>query len=174
MQPMNYARKILRACAMSVLLASGATLWAQEPANSQPNTKRDDKLLNPEAVQGCYELTLSPWFPDLKLGEDEEFITPPHRIQLFAKKGTEGQEAQGYLVRPAPGTQPSIHRETYWLPKGPKSLEIVWTTGLSGLTMQLKTSDAEVLRGKAATFWDFGRKKQTAEVVAQRVDCGKG
>lgn len=174
MQPMKYARKILRACAMSVLLASGATLWAQDQASPQTNSKRNDKLLKPEAIQGCYELTLSPWFPDLKLGEDEEFITPPHRIQLFATKGTERWEADGYIVRPAPGIKASIHRGAYWLPKGPKTLEIVWTTGFSGLTMQLKTSDAEVLRGKAATFWNFSRKKQTAEVVARRVDCGNG
>jgi len=170
---MNYFLNILRACAMSFVFVSGATVSAQDPASPQGNTKRDDKLLKPEAIQGCYELTLSPWFPYLKLGEDEEFITPPHRIQLFAIKGTEGREAEGYLVRPAPGIPPSVHREAYWLPKGPKTLEIVWTTGLSFLTMQLKTSDAEILRGKAATFWDFSRKKQTAEVVAQRVDCGK-
>lgn len=174
MQPMKYLRNILCICATSFVFAPSAKLPARDPASPRANTNRDDKLLKPEAIQGCYELTLSPWFPDLKLGEDEEFITPPRRIQLFATKGTEGREAEGYLVRPAPGIQPSIHRETYWLPKGPKTLEIVWTTGLSGLMMQLKTSDAEILRGKAATFWDFSRKKQTAEVVAQRVDCGKG
>jgi hypothetical protein len=39
--------------------------------------------------------------------------------------------------------------------------------------MELKTSDAEVLRGKASTFWDFGRRKQTADVVAHRVECEK-
>lgn len=173
MQPMKHVLKIFCAFALSFAFASGAAFPAQDPASPQANTKHDDRLLKPEAIQGCYELTLSPWFPDLKLGEDEEFITPPHRIQLFATKGAEGQEAQGYLVRPAPGIQPSVHRESYWLPKGPKTLEIVWTTGLSGLTMQLKTTDAETLRGKAATFWDFNRKKQTADVVAQRVDCGK-
>lgn len=170
---MSYALNILCASALGFVLALGAAFPIQDSASAKRNTKRDDKLLNPEAVQGCYELTLSPWFPDLKLGEDEEFITPPRRIQLFARKGAEGSEAEGYIVRPAPGTKASIHRGAYWLPRGPKTLEIVWTTGFSGLTMQLKTSDAEVLRGKAATFWDFSRKKQTADVVAQRVDCGK-
>lgn len=171
MQPMKYARDMLCALAMSFVFASGASLSAQDQASPQANSKRDDKLLKPEAIQGCFELTLSPWFPDLKLGEDEEFITPPHRIQLFATKGTEGWEAEGYIVRPAPGIKPSVHRYTYWLPKGPKSLEIVFSTGLSGLVISVKTADAQTLRGRAMTHWDFARKKQTAEVIAHRVQC---
>jgi len=109
----------------------------------------------------------------MKLGEDEQFITPPSRIQLFSTKGTESLESNGYLVRPAPGVQPSVHSSTYWTPKSAKGLEITFTTGFSGVVLSLKTSDAEVLHGKATTFWDFSRKKQTAEVTARRVPCGK-
>ena len=154
-------------CLTSVICAFGAPRAAAQAAST------DSKLIKPEAIQGCYDLTLSPWIPDMKLGEDEVFVTPPTRIQLFATKGTEGWEKEGYIVRPAPGVKPSIHRGAYWLPKGAKSIQIVWTTGFSGLEMHLKTSDAEVLRGKAVTFWDFGRKKQTAEVIARRVECEK-
>jgi hypothetical protein len=152
-----------------------SSVWYAAPkaVSGQPGPKQDSQFVKPETIQGCYDLTLSPWRPDMKLGEDEEFITPPPRIQLFAKRGTEGWETKGYVVRPAPGIKPSIHRGAYWLPKGPKSIEIVWTTGFSGLSMELKTSDAEVLRGKASTFWDFGRRKQTADVVAHRVECEK-
>lgn len=146
---------------------------AARKANTQSNPKQDEKHIRPEAVQGCYDLTLSPWFPEMKLGDDEEFITPPTRIQLFAEKGTEGWESEGYIVRAAPGIKPSIHRGAYWLPKGSKSLKIVFTTGFSGLAMDLKTADAETLHGKATTFWDSDRKKQTAEVTAHRAPCGR-
>lgn len=80
--------------------------------------------------------------------------------------------ANGYIVRPAPGIKPRIHRVAYRLPKGPKSREMVCLD--DGIQWwELKTSDAEVLRGKASTFWDLGRRKQIADVVALRVECGK-
>jgi len=151
----------------------GLALGAAYGAPQDPGAKPAEKPVSPEALQGCYELTLSPWFPDMKLGEDEQFITPPPRIQLFAEKGTDGPESNGYLVRPAPGVPPSVHSSTYWMPKGTKGLEITFTTGFSGVVLSLKTSDAEVLHGKATTFWDFNRRKQTAEVMAHRVSCGK-
>lgn len=154
-------------CSMS--LALGSVCGAPQDTGA----RAAEKLVSPEALQGCYELTLSPWFPDMKLGEDEQFITPPARIQLFAEKGTEGPESNGYLVRPAPGVPPSVHSSTYWTPKGAKGLEITFTTGFSGVLLSLKTSDAEVLHGKGTTFWDFNRRKQTAEVMARRVPCGK-
>jgi hypothetical protein len=90
----------------------------------------------------------------LKLEQDEAtFITPPKRIELLAKRGTQGMETRGFLVRPAPGVPQSIHRSTYWVPTGPKKIEIVFTTGTSGLEMQL-TVQGETLQGKAKTFWD--------------------
>jgi hypothetical protein len=139
---------------------------------TSPQVKSNDKpqLVPPEKIQGCYELTLSDWRPNLKLGEDAMFITPPHRVQLFAERGTKGWEAEGYIVKPAPGVAASIHRGSYWLPKGPQSIEIVWTTGYSGLVMGLKLEGGD-LRGKAQTFWDYPRKKQTADVIARKVDC---
>lgn len=158
------------ASCVSVPVISNAA--SQQPSAS-PDAKQDSQFVNPETLRGCYDLTLSPWFPDMKLGDDEALVTPPARIQLLAQKGTEGSETEGYLVRPAPGVKPSVHSGSYWVPKGRKSIKIIWTTGYSGLTMDLKTSDDEVLRGKATTFWDFNRRKQTAEVVARRVDCGK-
>lgn len=155
-----------------VLLDCGMALAGPQDS-SGGSAKPSEALVNPEAIQGCYELTLSPWFPEMKLGDEEEIITPPARIQLFAEKGTDGEESKGYLVRAAPGVPPSRHSSTYWLPKGAKSVEITFTTGFSGVTLSLKTSDAETLHGKASTFWDFKRKKQTADAMARRVPCGK-
>ena len=139
---------------------------------SQEKPKDEPQLVKPENIQGCYELTLSEWRPKLNIGEDAEFISPPHRVQLFAERGTKGWEAEGYIVRPAPGVAASIHRGSYWLPKKDQSIEIVWTTGFSGLAMGLKLENGE-LHGKAKSFWDFPRKKQTADVIARKVDCQK-
>lgn len=166
-RPMRWIRIGVFFCSMTLELGSVCGTPQDTGARAA------EKLVSPEALQGCYELTLSPWFPEMRLGEDEQFITPPARIQLFAEKGTEGPESNGYLVRPAPGVPPSVHSSTYWTPKGTKGLEITFTTGFSGVLLSLKTSDAEVLHGKATTFWDFNRKKQTAEVMARRVPCGK-
>jgi hypothetical protein len=163
-------------CMTSIASGSIALRIARAvPQDTAPpaNAKQNEKSVTPEAVQGCYVLTLSPWFPPMKLGDDEQLITPPPRIQLLAEKGTEGEESRGYLVRAAPGAQPSIHSSMYWLPKGSKTLEITFTDGFSGLVMGLKTSDAETLHGKATTFWDFDRKRQVAEVMARRVPCGR-
>jgi hypothetical protein len=158
---------------MSIISISVTAYAAPQTKSPPTDPKQESTFVKPETIQGCYDLTLSPWSPDMKLGEDSEFITPPPRVQLFDKRGTAGFESAGYIVRPAPGIKPSIHRGAYWLPKGPRTIEIVWTTGFSGLSMELKTADAEILRGKASTFWDFDRKKQTANVVAHRVDCSK-
>src|SRR5215813_12236392 len=76
-------------------------------AAAQSQAKPKPEPLNPENVQGCYELALAPWRPNLNLGEDSVFITPPSRIQLFAEKGTQGWESEGYLVKPAPGVKPA-------------------------------------------------------------------
>jgi hypothetical protein len=51
----------------------------------QVRPKDKPQLVAPENVKGCYELTLSDWLPDLKLTKDAVYITPPHRVQLFAK-----------------------------------------------------------------------------------------
>lgn len=139
-------------------------------SSSQVKPKDEPQHVKPESIQGCYELTLSAWRPNLKLQRDAEFITPPRRIQLFAEQGKEGWEANGYIVKAAPGVKPSIHRGSYWLPKSSRSIKIVWTTGFSGLSMVL-TVDGRDLRGTAESFWDFTREPQTADVIARRVEC---
>lgn len=128
------------------------------------------KFVKPETIQGCYDLGVLSWKPDLKLGEDEVFITPPQRIQLMSEHGSVGFEKNGYIVRPAPGIPGSIHRASYWESTGPRTIEIVFTTGTSGLSMKLKV-DGEALRGEAKTHWDFPRKEQTAQVNARKTQC---
>ena len=126
--------------------------------------------LKPEDVHGCYEIALSEWKPDLRLGEDAKFITPPSRISLSMERGSRGFEAEGYLLRPAPGGQPSIHRSSFWKIDGTDTITLVWTTGFSGLEMKLHL-EGDTLKGQAGTFWDFPRTRQKAEVVARRIGC---
>ena len=131
----------------------------------------ESKSVKPETIQGCYDLGTLSWKPDLKLGEDEPFITPPQRIQILTERGTIGFEKNGYLVRPAPGFPKSIHRASYWESSGPRTIEVVFTTGTSGLSMKLKV-EGETLRGEAKTHWDFPRRGQTAQVNARKTECG--
>jgi len=141
-------------------------------ATVQAAARTEPDPLAPENIQGCYKLHMSPWRPDLHLGEDSVFIAPPRAIQLFAERGTKGFETNGYVVRPAPGFKPTIHRGSYWQPKAPDAIQVVWTTGFSGLSMVLKP-EGQNLRGTAKTSWDFNRTEQTADVFAQRFACGK-
>jgi hypothetical protein len=158
------------ACSSLLLAATlcGDLTGQQERGSSSKD--KDLKLIKPEEVIGCYELGVLEWKPDLRLGEDLEFITPPTRIQLFAEHDTDGFDREAYVARPASGVSRSVHRDSYWKPKGPKSIEISWTTGFSGLTMGL-TVERNSLQGTAFSFWDFGRKRQTAHVSAPKVDC---
>jgi hypothetical protein len=153
------------------LFSVGINSAPKQAAAGNPEGK-ESTFVKPEMIQGCYELGTLTWHPDLKLGEDMEFITPPRRIEILAEHGSKGFEQNGYLVRPAPGVPRSIHRASYWVPNGPNTIEVIWTTGHSGLFMRLKV-ESETLRGKATSFWDFPRRKQTADVVAHKVDCEK-
>lgn len=126
--------------------------------------------ISAEAIQGCYEIGKLDWHPPFK-GDDVVFITPPERIQILAERGTQGPEKDQYLVRPAPGFPKTIHHYSYWRPTGSHSLEIVWSTGLSGLTMRVKL-DRDALKGKAKPFWDFPMwLGPSARVLARKVDC---
>src|SRR5215470_3609116 len=124
--------------------------------------------LTPESVQGCYELSLAKWSPDL--GEDSVFATPPKRINLLGEKGSNYFESKGYLLRPAPGEQPSIHRSAYWRLEGTDKLILVWTTGFSGVEVDLHRQ-GDTLVGVAEPFWDFPRRGRKSKAVAQRIPC---
>jgi hypothetical protein len=155
---------------LGALLCCASNEIPKDHLDRRDSAQKESQLIKPEVVQGCYEFGTLRWRPDLRLGEDLEFITPPSRIHILADHGNGGFEQQGYLVRPAPGVPRSIHRASYWTPKGPSAIEVVWTTGFSGLEMSLNL-EGGTLRGKATSFWDFPRRKQSADVVAQKVDC---
>jgi len=155
---------------IAVCLAPSSHGSRPAAASAHDSAQAQAVPLAPERLQGCYKLKMSAWRPDLHLGGDSAYITPPRAIQLFAEQGTKSIETNGYVLRPAPGARPSIHKASYWRIQGLDSIELVWSTGFSGLTMLLQPQGQD-LRGKAKTSWDFNRTEQTAEVLAQRITC---
>jgi hypothetical protein len=106
----------------------------------------------------------------MNLGEDTIFSTPPGRIELQAHRGTRSFERRGWIVRPARGTERSVHSFSFFTVTSSDSIQVVWTTGFSGLTMDLAAA-RDTLRGQAHTFWDFGRPSQSADATLIRVSC---
>lgn len=125
-------------------------------------------LASDTAVSGCYLLRLSTWSPALTLGEDEKYIAPPARIKLTTEPD-HLWDPHGLRVESTGDATPSVHRSSYWISDGNK-VHIVFTTGHSGLTMDLEVH-GQNLTGAARTFWDFSRTQQVSQVVATRVAC---
>jgi len=86
-------------------------------------------------------------------------------VHILTEHGSEGFAKNGNLLRPGPGIPVCVHRFTYWMPAGPHRVEIVFSTGTSGSSMNLKC-DGKALRGKAQTHRDFQGKGQTAKIIA--------
>jgi hypothetical protein len=117
---------------------------------------------------GCYELRLTQWSPSIALGADIAFITPPPRVELTAIPDRTW-DPHAFRVTPAAGAAPSVHRRAYWTSDG-RHVDIVWTNGFSGLTMDLEERGPDLI-GKAHSFWDFSRPGQTSDVTATRISC---
>ena len=123
-------------------------------------------------VSGCYQLQIGAWQPALKLDRDVEFITPPDRVNLKLDAAEHSWRKVGLLVRQAPGSRGSIHTSGEWSVSKNVRVEILWSTGFSGLTMELANAPGG-LHGSAKTFWDFPRPTQRATVEAKRVSCSE-
>lgn len=125
-------------------------------------------------ADACFDLSLAPWKPNLGLGEDTIFSTPPITVRFSRVKSFGFGSYNGRLsfrVLPTNGAKMSVHGPGFWTPiRGTDSLSIVWTTGFSGLTMKLAVT-RDTLRGVAETFWDFPRPEQTSQVTGIRTLC---
>jgi hypothetical protein len=121
-----------------------------------------------EDLFGCYELKLSKWVPILALGDDETFISPPSRVVLTTTPD-HTWDSRGFRVIAANGFAQSVHTFSYWVSNA-DHVRIRWTTGHSGLTMDLKRNGSNLV-GTAHTFWDFARPQQTSHVVATKISC---
>ena len=129
-----------------------------------------EESLDPARVAGCYEFRIGAWKPSLRLGADAQFVTPPGRIQLELKSVEHPWIEGSRRVLQIPGGQPSIHERGEWSVVGRGEVNILWTTGFSGLRVTLQ-EETGGLRGKARTFWDFHRRTQAADVIAEKVPC---
>jgi hypothetical protein len=119
-------------------------------------------------LAGCYELQLTKWSPAISLGEDEIFISPPSRI-ILTSTPDDTWEKHAYRAAPVDGAAPWGRTHSYWTSSA-QHVHIVWTTGFSGLRMDLKAQGADLI-GTAQTFWDFSRPQQSSHVTATRVSC---
>jgi hypothetical protein len=117
---------------------------------------------------GCYELQLGRWWP-WGMGEDTQFATPPQRVELQLQHGTDGFEQNGLLIRTIPlGT--ASRRASFWLPQDRNSVDLIWTSGFSGVSLRLARHGKE-LRGWAHAHFDFPRPPHMAHVTARPIAC---
>jgi hypothetical protein len=146
-----------------IAIAAGLIVAGVSPGTAQvPSTQY--------RVAGCYSVSMGRWRPWRWLGNDAVLFRPPAKIELKTDTGVAQFERGHRLVRPAPGALPSFHRFAYYLPAGPDSVQIVFTTGFDGLTMRLQVS-AAALVGSAETFTDDSRSPLRAPVRLTRERC---
>ncbi len=122
---------------------------------------------------GCYELKLGRWWP-WSFGGDNEFVTPPSKIELLPVQGTEGFEKDEFLIRRIPPAQVNTigrRRASFWQVRSKNDVELTWTTGFSGVTLNL-SKHGDDLRGWAHPFFDFPTSPCIMHVTAQRIPCG--
>ncbi len=150
-----------------ILLAVSSDSLGQESSSSGPPISMSDSA----PFAGCYELQLGRWWP-WGMGEDTQFATPPRGVELRLQRGTEGFEQEGLLIRTIP-SDPAPRRSSFWLPHGHNGLDLIWTTGFSGVSLRL-TRNGRELRGWAHAFFDFPRPPHVAHVTARPINCGSG
>ncbi len=122
-----------------------------------------------DLAAACYDLSLGPWGPVPLRGGDTIYIAPPSRVRFDTVRAE--RRRGDFMLSTAPGALPSVHRYAYWLPAATEdSVELVWSTGFSGLRMTIGGTREE-LRGQASAFWDFPRQPLIADAVARRVSC---
>jgi hypothetical protein len=121
---------------------------------------------------GCYAISLGQWDPHMELGADAKFSEPPTRVRLSTTEISAQQGFQGkrFILEPAPGVQRTVHGRAYWTVRDTGEVYLVWSTGFSGLTAMVK-ANSNGFEGKAETFWDFPRAKQTAGIRLSKVPC---
>jgi hypothetical protein len=123
----------------------------------------------PAALAGvCYDLSLGPWRPRPLAGPDSIYIAPPSRVRFDTVRSERSPDR--FALATPPGALPSVHRYAWWRPVDGDRVELLWSTGYSGLRMTLGGAQGE-LRGEARAFWDFPSDPLTADAVARRVAC---
>jgi hypothetical protein len=115
---------------------------------------------------GCYELSMSDWKP--KLRDDIRYVQPPPKFELTTIKN---KYDDTYVVYPATGAAPSVHSITEWEIVASNKIHVVWSTGFSGLVMDLERTSDGILKGKATTFWDYNNRHETSFATVKPISC---
>lgn len=134
---------------------------------TQPNCPRRSRVER-QHFAGCYALRLGRWWP-WGIGDDAQFVTPPAEFELKAERGTERFEKGELLIRGTLSTPP-WHRSSFWVPRNGRNVLLVWTNGLSGVSLNLKKTGSDV-RGWAHAHFDFPTPPYMAHVVARPITC---
>jgi hypothetical protein len=153
-------------------LAVAATIFvilAVSPSETVSQESSSPQTLMSAAVPfaGCYELQLGRWWP-WSMGDDTKFVTPPQHIELRLQRGTELFERNGLLIRAIPPS--ASRRSSFWLLQGRDGVDLIWTSGFSGVSLRLKKHEKE-LRGWAHAFFDSPRPPHLAHVRARPIPC---
>jgi len=125
---------------------------------------------SPEELRGCYALSLSEWLPRADLGGDMVFTSPPREIQLTTEPWRFAEGDEYYVIKPVDDAAATGHRLSSWHVSPEGTLRMGFSTGFSGVSMELGPADSE-LAGRARTFWDFPRLSQWAVARAKRIAC---
>ncbi|MGC2163387.1 MAG: hypothetical protein WA634_15875, partial [Silvibacterium sp.] len=121
---------------------------------------------------GCYKVKLGRWWP-WGFGDENGYVIPPARIQLRMERGTRGFEEGELLIRAIPLQQPPAgsRESSFWQARSLSQLQLSWTDGFVGVTLDLEKSGNE-LRGWAHPHFDAGTfVPRIAHVTAQRIAC---
>jgi hypothetical protein len=118
---------------------------------------------------GCYQLSLGRWWP-WGFGEDNHFVTPPERVELLTKQGTEGWERGHLLLRALPNTS-GRKGSSFWEVQDDNRIDLVWTDGFTGVTIDLR-KEGNKFKGKAHPHFDsFILIQRIAYVKMQKIAC---
>jgi len=146
---------------------------AKKVPQTQQQARTNDKT-TAESFAGCYVLKLGRWWP-WGFGEEGKggffLVTPPSRIQLLQKHGTQGFEQDGFLIRPIKGTTPGRGGPAYWLIGSNGQVNLVWNDGFTGVTLALGKDKKGGLSGWAHPHFDYPVVPHIARVTAQRIAC---
>lgn len=142
--------------------------WMLSAGLSHFDTPR--RTWNVRELAGCYSLEVQAWQPLAQYGADAVYVTPPSQFRLFSVPARSALRPGSYRMNPTIAAAASPQQFAYWWIDEDGRLVLVWTTGLSGVTVELQPHQ-NVMTGSARTFWDFERAEQHASARATRHAC---
>lgn len=123
-----------------------------------------------EKPSGCFNVKVKAYSPPMNLGEDEVYVRIPSKVSM-GEEPFDGL-ADRWRLSPGPDTPPEDVEmmKGWWEHREGGGVRVVWTNGFSGVSITLASANG-TWRGRATTFWDFGRPAQSTEVEFHRTPC---